>query len=103
MNENGLLGPQRFIFPDKIDQVLRGEDELGALGRKLVGELGSLGMGKHASVNANSGVLGTVDEPFDPVLGAIYMTGLEATPVRVDLICGLDPVPRVCDEVGCGL
>ena len=103
MDENGLFRSQRFIFPDEVDQVLRGVNELTALGGKLVVEVGSLGMGKHASVNANSSVLGTIDEPFDPVLGTVYVTGLDTMPILVELACGLDPVPRVGDEVGCGL
>ena len=81
MDENGLFRPQWFVFPDEIDQVLRGVDELRALGRKLGIELGSFGMGKHAGVNADPRVLGTVDKPFDPVLGAIYVTGLDGMPV----------------------
>jgi len=60
-------------------------------------------MGNHASVDADSRVLGTVDEPFEPVLGAICMTGLNANPICVDLVCGLDPIPRIGDEVGRGL
>ena len=81
MNENGLLRPQWFIFPDEVDQVLRWVDELGVLGSKPAVELGSLGVRHHASVNADSGILGVVDKPFYPVLGAVYVTGFEAIPV----------------------
>ena len=81
MNEDGLLRPQWFIFPDEVDQVLRWVDELRALGSKPVVELSSLGVGHHASVNADSGILGVVDKPFYPVLGTVYVTGFDAIPV----------------------
>jgi hypothetical protein len=103
VDEDGFLGSQRFVFPGEIDEVLRGVDKLAALGSELVVEFGSLGVGNHASVNANSGVLGAADEPFDPVLGAINVTGLDANPVCVDLGGGLYPIPRVDDKVRAGL
>ena len=104
MDENGLFRPQRFIFPNEVDQVLGRVDELRGLGRKLGIELGSLGIGEHAGVNANAGVLSTVNKPLDPVLGAVRVTSLDGMPmIWVDLVCGLDPVSRVGDEVGCGL
>lgn len=81
MDKNGLLGPHRFVFPDKIDEVLRGVDKLATLGSELVVELSGLGVGNHASVNANSGVLGAADEPFNPILGGINVTGPDAYPV----------------------
>ena len=81
MDKNGFFRPQRFIFPDEIDQVLRRVDELGGFVRKLGIELGSLGIGEHAGVDANAGVLGSVDKPLDPVLGAVCVTGLDGMPI----------------------
>ena len=103
VDENGFFGSQRLVLPDEVDQVLRGINELGTLWSELVVELGSLGIGKHASVDTDSGILGAINKPFDPVLWAVYMTSLDAKPVvGIDLICCLYPVPRVGEEIGGG-
>jgi len=81
---------------------MRAVDERGTVWRQPVIEFDGFGTAKHASVNADMRVLDIVDEPFDPVLGGICVTGLDEMPTRVDLVCSLYPVPRVGDEVCCG-
>jgi len=78
---NRLSRPQRFIFPDEVDQVMRGVDERGTHGRKLVIEFDSFGAGKHASIDANTRVFDIVNKPFDPVLRAICVTGSDEVPI----------------------
>jgi hypothetical protein len=87
---------------DEINQVLRGINKLGALRIEQFVEFVGHGTGKHTSVDADSGIFGAVDEPCDPILGTIAVTGLDAYPMVVDLFSGLDPVPRVGDEVRSG-
>ena len=78
---NRLFWSRWFIFPDEIDQILRGVDEPGTLGRELVIELDGFSVANRASVNADTTVLGAIDKPFGPVFRAICMTDPDKVPV----------------------